>query len=223
MQEQLDLEVSARAERGKNAARRLRASGKAPGVLYGLGKEPVAISVDTRTLTRILVSRADRNRVLGLKGGAEGPAMAVDWQTDPITGALLHVDLRRVDLTRKVRVKIPFVTVGTSYGVRNEDGVEDMVLRQCLVECMPFEAPEEIEIDVTELALGQSIRLSQIDAGENILILGDPNRVVVHVVGRRAEEEEEAVEEAAVEGEEAAAAEGAEGGAAPADGEKASS
>lgn len=206
MQEQIDLEVSAREERGKNANRRLRAGGSAPAILYGFEEDPCVLSVNTKTMTKILASTTDRNRVLNLSGGAKGSAMASDWQIDPVTSRLLHVDLRRVDLAKKVRVKVPFKTTGVPFGVKNEAGFEDIVMRQAEIECLPLEAPESIVLDVSELHLGQAIRLSDIDVGDNATLLGLPNSVVVHVVGRKAEEEEVAEDAEAVEGAEGEAA-----------------
>ncbi len=209
MQEQLELEVSSREERGKNAARRLRASGRVPATLYGLGQAPESVAISTKTMTTLLAHKEQRNRVLNLSGGASGSAMAVDWQIDPVHGSLLHVDLRRIDVSQPVEANVALVTTGVAYGVKTEGGMEDRILRDARVRCLPADLPEVIEIDVTELVTGQSIRLGDIDSEGKFEIVGNPDTVVVRIVGKRAEEEEEeeGAEEAAAEGE---ATEGAE-------------
>jgi large subunit ribosomal protein L25 len=211
MIEQLELEVQQRQESGKNAARRLRACGKAPAVLYGLNTEPEPLSVDTKTITRILSHPELRNRVINLKGGAEGPAMAGDYQIDPVTHALLHVDIRRVDLSKKIKASVPLIPLGVPYGVKTEGGLEDVILREALVECLPSDLPEKIEFDVTQLNVGDAVRIRDLQAGENVEFLSQPNTVVVRVVGRKSEEEEEAEAAAAEQAlADAAAAESAE-------------
>ena len=135
MKEQLTLNVEAREERGKNAARRLRAAGRAPATVYGLGQDPVASSVDTKEITRILAHTELRNRVLNLEGGVNGTAMASDYQIDPVTGALLHVDIQRVAMDKPVRATLPLRTFGLAIGVKNEGGLEDVILREAAVEC----------------------------------------------------------------------------------------
>ena len=203
MQEQLELEVQGRAERGKNAARRLRAAGQVPATLYGLGKDPEALAIDTKTMIGLLSNREKRNRVLSLSGGAAGTAMAVDWQVDPVAGSLLHVDLRRVDVNQPVEAKVAVKTVGVAYGVKTEGGMEDIILREVLVRCLPAELPETIEVDVTPLKTGESVRLRDLTGDGKFEILGDPGSVIARIVGKRAEEEEEeaAEGEEGVEGE----------------------
>lgn len=204
-----EMEVSAREGRGKNAARRLRATGKVPATLYGLGQDAVSLALDTKSMIRLLSSPTERNRVLDLKGGAAGPAMASDWQADPVTGKLLHVDLRRIDIAGRVVVKVPVLTTGIAYGVKTEGGMEDRILREVLIECKPEDIPESLSIDVTELKTDESVRVSDLDTGD-MTVLSDANQVLVRIVGKRSEEEEEAAEAAAAEAAaEAAAGEGA--------------
>ncbi len=205
MQKHIELEVSAREGRGKNDARRLRASGQAPATLYGLDQDPVSLAVDSKTMVRILGSRTNRNRVLDLSGGASGPAMAADWQSDPVTGKLLHVDMRRVDLDQKARIDVPIVTKGVAYGVKTEGGLEDIILREVTVLCRPEDAPEQIEIDVTELRAGESVRVRDLPGSEKYEVVSKAGMTILRVIGKRAAEagmeddEEVAVEEAATE------------------------
>ena len=197
MEEHVQMEVAAREERGKNAARRMRASGRTPASLYGLNHEPQALSIDTKAALRLLTSRTDRNRVLELKGAAQGLAMARDWQTDPVTGKLLHIDFRRVDLAKSIVLPAPVVTKGVSYGAKNEGGLEDVILREVQIECQPDDIPERIEVDITHLRAGQSIRVRDLELGERVRILDSPDAVIVRVVGKRAGAEESEQETAA--------------------------
>lgn len=198
--EQLELEVSGREERGKNAARRLRATGNVPATLYGLGKDPESLSINSKTMVSLLSDREQRNRVLNLKGGASGAAMAVDWQVDPVEGDLLHVDLKRIDPNAPVEANVALVTTGVAYGVKTEGGMEDMILREALVRCLPADMPETIEIDVTPLKAGEAVRLGELEAEGKYNILGNPSAVVVRIVGKRTDVEE-GEEEEMVEGE----------------------
>jgi large subunit ribosomal protein L25 len=206
MLEHSQLEVATRAERGKNAARRLRVTGKVPATLYGLGKAPEAIALDTRSMVRILNHPSGHNRVFDLQGGAQGHAMAVDWQSDPVTGKLLHIDLKRLDLTNKIRVKVSVETFGVAYGVKTEGGIEDIILREIEVDCLPEDIPASIKIDVTELQAGQSIRATDIPDGEKYTIASSGDLTIMRIVGKRTDDEETAdaaAEEAVVETEEA--------------------
>ena len=215
MLEHSQLDVTARAERGKNAARRLRASGQVPATLYGLGKDPESIALNTKIMVRILNDPSGHNRVFDLQGGAEGAAMATDWQSDPVTGKLLHVDMQRVDLAKKITVKVAVETTGVAYGVKTEGGLEDLILREIEVECLPEDIPESIQINVEELQAGQSIRVGDLEDGEKYTLASKDDLTIVRIVGKRAleaaaEEGEEAVEEGAEEAAEDAAPE--EGG-----------
>lgn len=207
MLEHSQLEVTARSERGKNAARRLRVTGKVPATLYGLGKDPESIALDTKSMVRILNEPSGHNRVFDLKGGAQGHAMAVDWQSDPVTGKLLHVDMKRLDLTNRIRVKVAIETFGVAYGVKTEGGLEDVILREIEVECLPEDIPASIRIDVTELRAGQSVRAGDIPNGEKYVIASAPELTIMRIVGKRALEAEAAA------GDEPAAESAAEGAA----------
>lgn len=211
MQGQLELEVSGRETRGKNEARRLRVAGKIPATLYGLGEGPLALGIDAKRMTHILSSRDERNKVLALSGGASGTAMAVDYQVHPVSGLLLHVDLKRVDPTKPVVAAVPIVTVGVAYGVKTEGGMEDLILRECRVEGLPGALPEKIEIDITELHAGQSKRLGDLDLGADVTLVGDPNTVVVRIVGKKVEDETAEGEEEAAPATAAAPADGKDG------------
>ena len=209
MRDQLDFEVSVRDERGKNAARRLRTRGEVPGVLYGLGRDAVSVTVDSKKMTKLLKSPSGHNRILNLKvgGGEQSPAMAVDWQADPVKGTLLHVDIQRIDLKKKVHARVPVAPSGVAVGVKEEAGLVELVSREIEIDCLPLEVPSAIEIDITELHIGDAIRVSDLPPSEAYSYLSRPERVIVHVVAPKVEKEE-TTEEEAVEGAEAPAAEG---------------
>jgi large subunit ribosomal protein L25 len=207
MQRQIEMEVVVREERGKNAARRLRLAGSVPATVYGLGKDPQAISVNTKEMTTVLKDPAGHNRVFNIKcDGTQQHAMAVDYQIDPVKHSLLHVDLLRVDVNKPVAVSVPIKAVGTAYGVKTEGGFEEMVSREVRIECLPLDIPESIDVDVTDLHVGQAIRAKDLPAGENWSLADLDQKVLVHIMASRATElpedevaetEDEAAEEPA--------------------------
>ena len=199
MQRQIEMEVAERPARGKNAARRLRVAGRVPAVVYGMGREPQSVAVDAKAMTAVLSDPAGHNRVFTLRcNGAEEHAMAVDYQVDPVKRTLLHVDLRRIALDRPVRVSIPVSAFGTAFGVKNQGGFEEMVSREVDVECLPLDIPERIDVDITELRVGDSIRAKDIPASPSYRLADDEHKLLVHVMASRAaaeSEDEEAAEE----------------------------
>jgi len=206
----LNLTVAAklRAVRGKNEARRLRASGLIPAVVYGSGKDALAISVDPRKVTRILHSGSGHNTIfdLSVDGGETTPVMIVDWQLDPVKDALLHVDLKRIDLTRRLKVSVPVYVYGEPKGVKEQGGLLEIVTREIEVECLPDDIPEHFTVDVSDLLIGQSRRASEVPMSESTRLLTSADAVIAHVVALRAHEEAHVAEVAAT---------GAEGEAAP--------
>lgn len=204
MQQQIEMEVAPRSERGKNAARRMRAAGRVPAIVYGLGRDPLAVAVETKAMTRILADPAGHSRVLSLRcDGSQEPAMAVDYQIDPVTHALLHVDLQRVDLAKAVTVSVPIRAIGVAFGVKNQGGFEEMVSREVRIECLPLEIPEHIDVDITPLRIGESIRVRDIPPQDSFQLADDDHKLLVHVMASRAagEDAEEEQEEVEPEGE----------------------
>jgi large subunit ribosomal protein L25 len=196
--EQIIVEATPRADRGKNAARRIRRSGQVPGVLYGGKGEPAAVAVNAKQVTGILRSESGHNTIFTVKlGGAEHKAMLKDWQVDPVKGSLLHVDLVRVAMDVRMRVKVPVHTFGEPQGVKLQGGIFEMVTREVEIECLPADIPEEFRMDVSELMIGKQLRAGDLalDA-QKMKLVTDPQRVIAHVVALRAEEEKPA--EAAV-------------------------
>src|SRR5438067_2016820 len=132
------LEAKPRDSKGKNEARRLRRSGQVPAVLYGAKKEPVAVSVDPKQVSRILHSASGHNTIFELAlDGERTRAMIVDWQHEPIKGFLLHVDLKRIAMDQKLHVRVPVVLKGEPAGVKQQGGILEQVLREVELECLP--------------------------------------------------------------------------------------
>jgi len=204
-----DITVSAekRDTRGKNEARRLRVRGLAPAVLYGAGQDAIAVSVNPKEVGKILQSSSGYNTIfqLAIQGGEETPAMIVDWQRDPVRNNLLHVDLKRIDLTQRIQVKIRVATVGEPKGVKLQGGLLEVIGREIEIECLPDEIPESFTLDVSELMIGQNLRAGEIPLTGSMRLVSAPELVIAHCVALKAEEAPAA--EAAVEGAAAAPAE----------------
>ncbi len=191
MRKDITIEAQPRSLRGKNEARRLRASGSVPAVVYGSGGEAVAVAASPKELTRILNSKTGHNTIfnLAIKGGENTPVMIVDWQNDPIKETLLHLDLKRIDLTKRIHVKVPIHTVGEPKGVKLQGGLLEMITREVEIECLPDDIPEQFTIDVAELMMGQSIRASDIPLGQSIQLLSPADAVISHIVTIKVEAE----------------------------------
>jgi large subunit ribosomal protein L25 len=176
------VEAKLREGADKNAARRLRATGQIPGVLYGAGKKPHAISVDPKVIGRILGSDSGHNTIFDINlDGEKAKAMVVDWQVDPIKGHLLHVDLKRIAMDKTLRVTVPIEIVGEAPGVKTEGGILDVVLREVEVECLPSDIPSHIKVDVSSLTFGVNIRVADLKHDGKVKLLNDPNVTVVHI------------------------------------------
>ncbi|MEE8522842.1 MAG: 50S ribosomal protein L25 [Thermoanaerobaculia bacterium] len=194
MQEQT-IEVSPREETGKNANRRLRASGQVPAVVYGGGKEAkgsVPIRVDRRKIEDLL-KIAGENAVflLELAGTDQSRhTMIKELQIDTLTGEMIHIDFQRVLLDQVVRVSVPIEIIGEASGVRNEGGLLDFVTREIEIESLPASIPTHIELDVTELNIGQHVEAGELELPEGVKLLADEERVVVSVALRKVVEEE---------------------------------
>ncbi len=186
------LVVPKRETFGKAAIRDLKKNGMIPAVVYGLNEAPIAIAISPKAVARVLASDAGMNSVMFLQ--REGTdikrhVIIKDLQRDPITGRLRHVDFMRVDMTHKVRVKVPVRLVGTSIGVKSMGGVLDFAHREIELECLPSIIPAHIDVDVTNLNVGDSIRFEQITLMPNVAFVGDAHQTVCSVRGKAAEEE----------------------------------
>ncbi len=216
--EKIELQATVRKSVGNGPARVLRRAGQIPAVLYGRKIEPVLLSVNTKDLEQILKKGSFGQFILTLviQNGKKmtKPAIIKELQTHPVSGSLIHIDFYEVDMKRQIKVMVPVVTTGKSVGIE-EGGLLNIVRRELEVFCLPGDIPEAIEIDISELGIGDSIHLEDLPLGENVEVVTDVNFTVVTVLSPKVEEEVVEEEEEELEGEE----EGAEGEAAEAEAE----
>jgi large subunit ribosomal protein L25 len=194
MAEKIVVQGAPRSTRGKNEARRLRLSGKLPAVLYGGKGEAITVSVNARQIGAILRSETGHNTLFQVDlNGKHEPAIVKDWITDPITGKLLHVDLLRVAMDVRMKVKVPVHTFGEPSGVKVQGGVFEVVTREVEVECLPADIPTEFRADVSGLALNAALRAGDLVIDTTKLkLLTEADRVLAHVVALKVEEEKPA-------------------------------
>ena len=185
------LQAEKRDGRGKNEARRLRASGRIPAVMYGVEKDKaVAIAVDPKMLLRILHSESGVNTLIGLQvDGSDTRVLMKEYQIDPIDHKLLHADFYQVAMDKALTVTVPLVMKGEAPGVKQQGGIVDFVNREIEIECLPGDIPENIVVDITELMLNQGIRVRDLHVeGVKWTPVTDGDLMIVHVVPPRAEE-----------------------------------
>jgi large subunit ribosomal protein L25 len=205
-QETVEAQARPDSSRGKNEARRLRASGRIPAVLYGAKKHTLAVSVDPKQISRILHSESGHNTIFDIKvGGESSKVMIVDWQYDPLKDKLLHIDLKRIAMDEKMRVSVPIHLVGEAAGVKTQGGILDQILREVEIECLPGDIPSHIDADVTELVFGTVLRVADLPHSDKIKLITDENQAVAHITSVK--EEAAPTPEAAAEAAAAAPAE----------------
>jgi large subunit ribosomal protein L25 len=160
-----------------------------PAVVYGAFKDAISVSVNPKDISKIIHSKTGHNSIFDLEiaGVEKTPVMVADEQYDPIKSHLLHIDLRRIDLTRKLRVAVPIHATGEAKGVKQQGGVLDVVTRQVEIECVPDDIPNHFDVDVTELMIGNAIRVSELPVKEGVRILTSGDAVIAHVVGIKEE------------------------------------
>jgi large subunit ribosomal protein L25 len=198
MRKDITIVAEAREKLGKGASGRLRAAGHSPATVYGPGKDPMSVTVSPKEINKVLHSASGHNTIFYLEvGGEKTPVMIVDWQNDPVKGKLLHVDLKRIDMAKRIRVKVPVRTHGEPKGVKTQGGIHDVVTREIEIECLPDEIPEHFDVDVTELLIGQSIRASDLPMTGSMKLMAPPDTVISHVTSLRAEEAAAPAEEGA--------------------------
>jgi large subunit ribosomal protein L25 len=189
----VNLVATKREDRGKNQARRHRAAGRLPAVVYGPvsgGKDvAVPVTVDPKALSKILHSESGANTIIGLElEGRTTPVLVKEFLLHPISHALLHADFYRVAMDRKLTVTVPVSIKGEARGVKQQGGVLDFVTREVEVEVLPADIPESIEVDVTELVMNQGIRLRDVAGGQKWTPVSEPDTMLVHVVAIKVEE-----------------------------------
>jgi large subunit ribosomal protein L25 len=191
---QIVVQGAPRSQRGKNEARRLRVTGSVPAVLYGGKGEAVTLAVNAKQVTAILRSETGHNTLFQVDlGGKQEPAIVKDWQVDPVSGRLIHVDLLRIAMDVRMKVKVPVHTFGDPAGVKVQGGVYEVVAREVEVECLPADIPTEFRVDVSGLMLNQSLRAGELPVDKaKIKLITDAQAVLAHVVALRVEEEKPA-------------------------------
>jgi large subunit ribosomal protein L25 len=191
------LQAEKRDTRGKNEARRLRAKGRIPAVVYGVEKgKAVEIAVDPQALMKILHSDSGVNTLIGLNlDGGDTRVLVKEYQIDPIDHRLLHADFYQVAMDRAITVTVPIVLKGEAKGVKQQGGIVDFVHREIEIECLPGDIPEHIDVDVSDLLMHAGIRVRDLDvAGAKWKPVSEPDMMIVHVVALKAEAEPAAAE-----------------------------
>ena len=199
---EVTLNVEKRGTRGKGRAKRMRADGKIPAVIYGHGEETVPLTLDAHTFHGILHAHAGENIIFDVQIPGNKKTMKAiirEVQHHPVDGEILHVDLQHISMTEKLTVQVPVLLVGSPLGVRTKGGILQHILHELEVECLPTDIPEHIKVDVTELDVGDSIHIRDISV-EKVRILTEEQRSIATVVPPTVikapePEEEELVEE----------------------------
>ncbi len=178
------VEAKPREAKSKNHARRVRAQGGVPAVVYGAGKNAVSVTVDPKQISRILHSETGHNTIFDLQlDGDKTKVMIVDWQYEPIKGALMHIDLKRIAMDKRLKVQVPIALKGEAYGVKQEGGILEQVLREVEIECLPADIPGNLTVDISHLKFGETIRVKDLPHSEGKLkFLTDEDQTVAHVV-----------------------------------------
>jgi large subunit ribosomal protein L25 len=195
---ELKIEVQRREETGKGPSRRLRAGGMIPAVVYGGGKEPVPIQVERNIVLQLLKQGGGENAVFLLKLSGTGKSrhtMVRKIDVDPISRQIAHIDFQRILLTEKVRVQIPLELIGEAWGVKNEGGVLDFITREVEVECLPTDIPQKLEVDVSDLHVGQHLEVKDLVIPPGVQVLDEPDRVMAAVAHSRVAAEVTELEE----------------------------
>ena len=191
---EVTLVAEKRTDKGKNQARRHRAAGRLPAVVYGPGtggtaEQAIPVTVDPKALSKILHSESGANTIISLQlDGASVPVLVKDFLLQPVSHALLHADFYRVAMDRKLTVTVPVTITGEARGVKQQGGVLDFVTRAFEIEVLPADIPESIEVDVTELLMNQGIRIRDVAQGAKWTPISEPETMLVHVVPMRVEE-----------------------------------
>jgi large subunit ribosomal protein L25 len=188
------LDATVRTTIGKNEARRTRREGKVPATVYGAATEAgsrdaVSIAVEPKALLKILHSEAGANTIISLKlDGVHTKVLVKDFQLDPVTHQVLHADFYRVAMDRMIEVTIPVLIKGEPRGVKLQGGLLEFIRREIQIECLPSDIPEHVDVDVSELMVGQGVRVRDVANDPKWRSLTDVDTMLVHVILAKAEE-----------------------------------
>ncbi len=200
--QQLNLNVDARTETGKGPNRRLRMSGRIPAVIYGDKKETIKVSIDARDFTNLVRGLDAENTFFNVKGDflkdqkSDCTCLAREIQYDPVTRAVLHVDFYKIDMTKEAEFEVPIQHTGAPVGVK-EGGFLEQNLHHLAIRCLPINVPSFIKVDVSALAIGESIRVSDLKLDESLKVLTDKDQPIYSVAVPAEEPVEETAAEAA--------------------------
>jgi len=194
MAQQAKLTVQTRTQVGRNAIKKVRKEGLIPGVIYGVGHEPINLEVNGRQLSTVLAHASSENILLELEivdgdNKRNSLAMIQEVQHHPIQRQILHVDFHAVSATEKITAEVPIETIGEPIGVKTNGGLLEHNLRDLEVECLPADLPERIEVDVTSLDINQSIHVKDLKLPPGVEAVTDPDLTVVAVSAPRVDEE----------------------------------
>jgi large subunit ribosomal protein L25 len=185
------LEATTRETFGKNEARRTRREGRVPAVLYGGdGREATPIAVPPKALLKILHSESGQNTLISLKlaGASDTRVLVKDFQIDPVTHEVLHADFYRIAMDRVLQVTIPVTVHGEPKGVKQQGGILEFIRREIVIECLPADIPEHVDVDVSELMLHQGIRVRDVATNPKWKPVTEGEAMLVHVIMPKAEE-----------------------------------
>jgi large subunit ribosomal protein L25 len=189
------LEAKPRESKGKEYSHKLRRRGLVPGVIYGGQEDTVPLELDAKEMHRFLLTQEGENVLIDLKIAGAKPsvkkAVVKDVQLDPVTGRVLHVDFLHISMTEKIKVRVPVHVLGISTGVKNEGGILQHILRELEVSCLPSDIPASIDLDITELGIGDSLHVRDVIV-DKVEILTDPERTIVTVIPPTIHKEEAA-------------------------------
>jgi len=180
---QFVIEAQQRTPGGKNVNRRLRGSGLIPAVIYGPGRDPIALSVDPQAVSDILHSDSGHNTIFTVRvdGGEPANVMVKDYQLDPTRGNLIHADFLRIAMDQLLELSVDVEVVGEAEGVKVGGGILDLVTRSIDIMCLPADIPESIQVDVSSLKINDYIRVKNLPVDPKYKILTEPEVVIVTV------------------------------------------
>ena len=195
--EQVTLSAERRAESGSRPARRMRRTGRVPAIVYGRGLDPLSVSVSGRELYSALHTAAGANAILSVEIDGDEPVLAVarEIQRHPVRGEITHLDLIKVSLDVAIEAEVSIEYLGTPLGVRDEDGIVETIATSVMIEALPTAIPPSIPLDISELVIGDTLKVEDLPETEGVTILDDPERPLVTVLAPRLIEEEEVVAE----------------------------
>lgn len=195
MENIISFNAENRTETGKKIAKQLRKAGKIPAIIYGGNKEAIAIAINVNDIKSLMKTEKKGNNVLRFhRGDVTVDAMLKELQWDYLSDNIIHADFVRVNLEETIDVSIPVKLIGVPVGVRVEDGILDFVNREVDIRCLPAEIPAKIEINVEELHSGESIKVADVNLGENVSFLSHDDVVICTVTGKTGSEDEEGEE-----------------------------